>query len=106
MRPSSPCHFLVIYNEYSLFIPYFASVLLSASAQLSLKKAAALSSVGADTVVAFLARLPVSKAYPFVAIGIAMTSVEGVVFCGEQISVLRLTSMFLIAIGISLLAAS
>jgi multidrug transporter EmrE-like cation transporter len=111
----------------------FASIFLSAAAQLSLKKAAVLSSIGADSVVAFLARvavspfawlgvllfgsslalwilvlakLPVSKAYPFVAIGIVMTSMAGIAFYGEQISTFKLISIFLIAIGVSLLAAS
>jgi multidrug transporter EmrE-like cation transporter len=83
------------------------SVFLSVSAQISLKKAATLSSLDTNSAISFLvkvgaspftwiglllfgsslalwimilAKLPVSKAYPFVTIGIVMTSAAGIAF--------------------------
>ena len=109
------------------------SVLLSASAQMFLKKAATLSSLGTNSITAFLAKvgtspftwlgllmfgsslalwililakLPVSKAYPFVAIGIVITSAASIAFYGESISALKLFAILLIASGVSLLAAT
>ena len=109
------------------------SVFLSASAQMSLKKAATLSAPGTNSILAFLAnvvaspftwlgllmfgsslalwiiilaKFPVSKAYPFVAIGIVITSSAGVALYGEPISTLKLFAIFLIAMGVSLLAAT
>lgn len=109
------------------------SVILSTGAQLLLKRAASDANLEANTTLSFLAnvmtsraawlglasfglslafwvvvlaRMPVSKAYPFVAIGILMTSTAGIFFYGESISLMRAVSIFLIALGVSLLAGS
>lgn len=109
------------------------SVLLSTGAQLLLKRAASDANFEANTTISFLvnvitsksawlglasfglslafwvmvlARVPVSKAYPFVAIGILITSSAGIFFYGEPISMMKVLSIFFIALGVSLLAVS
>jgi multidrug transporter EmrE-like cation transporter len=53
-----------------------------------------------------LARIPLSSAYPFVALGIAVTVVAGRLLFGEPLSALKLTGVALIMAGIGTLAAS
>ncbi len=51
-----------------------------------------------------LAKMPVSKAYPFVAIGIVITSMAGVFVYGESMTVLKFIAILIIASGVALLA--
>jgi len=53
-----------------------------------------------------LAKLPVSKAYPFVAIGIVITASAGVAFYRGPISALKIFAILLMTVGVSLLAAT
>lgn len=53
-----------------------------------------------------LSRLDVSLAYPFVALGIAITVLSGGVFLGEPLTTGRLMGVLLIIAGIVLLAFS
>ena len=108
-----------------------ASVLLSTIAQLLLKRGAAsgkllhltgfsffrhialqpsvwlgLVSFGASLVLwmIVLSRLPVSRAYPFVSLGIVMTTFAGAAFYHEPVTLLHLVSIILIVAGVSILA--
>ena len=56
--------------------------------------------------IVILAKLPVSKAYPFVAIGIVITASAGVAFYRGPISALKLFAILLMTIGVSLLTAT
>lgn len=47
-----------------------------------------------------LSRIPVSLAYPFVALGIILTTLSGMLLLGEQVSRLSVAGICLIAIGI------
>lgn len=109
------------------------SVTLSTGAQLLLKRAASDANLEAISTLSFLAnviasraawlglasfglslafwvlvlaRIPVSKAYPFVAIGILITSSAGIFLYGESLSLVKALSIFLIVLGVSLLAVS
>jgi multidrug transporter EmrE-like cation transporter len=114
-------------------LPLFLSVFFSAAAQLLLKQAAV--SAESDQIagpsffvralslpslwlglISFglslalwlivLSRMPVSKAYPFVSLGIVLTVVGGVVLFNEPITPVHLFSIGLIVGGVSLLVAS
>jgi multidrug transporter EmrE-like cation transporter len=52
-----------------------------------------------------LAKLPVSIAYPFVALGIVLTTAFGVVFLREAIPALSAMGILLVVVGVLLLAA-
>jgi multidrug transporter EmrE-like cation transporter len=47
-----------------------------------------------------LARIPVSSAYPFVALSIALTSVAGAVLFHDGFSSIKLAGTFLILLGV------
>lgn len=51
-----------------------------------------------------LSRIPVSLAYPFVALGIILTTLSGMLLLGEQVSRLSIMGIGLIAVGIVLAA--
>lgn len=51
-----------------------------------------------------LSRLPVSRAYPFVSLGIVMTTVAGAAFYHEPVTLLHSISIVLIVAGVSILA--
>lgn len=51
-----------------------------------------------------LSRIPVSFAYPFVALGIIITTLSGVLILGEEVSRLSLAGIGLTALGILVLA--
>ena len=53
-----------------------------------------------------LARLDVTMAYPFMALGFLVTMVLGAVFLGEQIDANRLAGTLLVAVGVILVARS
>jgi drug/metabolite transporter (DMT)-like permease len=53
-----------------------------------------------------LSRLPVSQAYPFVALGIAATAAGGFFLMGEIFSVTRLAGIVVICVGVVLVALS
>lgn len=53
-----------------------------------------------------LARLDVSMAYPFMALGFLLTMVLGALFLGEQIDASRLAGTLLVAVGVMLVARS
>jgi multidrug transporter EmrE-like cation transporter len=54
---------------------------------------------------AVLAAVPLSTAYPFVALGICITSLAGRLIFGEAISAVKMLGLLLIVVGISLVAA-
>lgn len=51
-----------------------------------------------------LSRIPVSLAYPFVALGIVITTLSGIFLLGEQISRLSILGIAVTALGIALVA--
>lgn len=51
-----------------------------------------------------LSRIPVSLAYPFVALGIILTTLSGMLLLGEQVSRMSMAGIGLIAVGIVLAA--
>lgn len=53
-----------------------------------------------------LARVPVSQAYPFVALGIVLTAAGGYLFMGETLSPWRLAGIAAIAVGVVVVASS
>lgn len=53
-----------------------------------------------------LSRVDMSVAYPFVGLGIVLTTIAGSVLLSEPVTALRLGGCFLIAIGIVLVARS
>ena len=53
-----------------------------------------------------LARIPLSTAYPFVALGIAITVVAGRMLFGEPLTALKIGGVALILVGIGAVAAS
>jgi multidrug transporter EmrE-like cation transporter len=53
-----------------------------------------------------LSKIPLSSAYPFVALGIAITVVAGRYLFGEPISVAKLTGVAIILVGIGTVAVS
>ena len=53
-----------------------------------------------------LARLDVSLAYPFVALGFVLTMVLGATLLGEQIGAMRVAGTLLVGIGVAFLAQS
>jgi multidrug transporter EmrE-like cation transporter len=52
-----------------------------------------------------LAKMPVSMAYPFVSLGIVLTTAFGVVFLRESVAAISLMGILLVVLGILLLAA-
>lgn len=53
-----------------------------------------------------LARLDVSLAYPFVALGFILTMLLGALVLGEQVGVMRVAGTVLVSLGVALLARS
>ena len=53
-----------------------------------------------------LSKIPLSTAYPFVALGIVITVVAGKLMFGEPITLLKLIGVILIVAGVSTVAAS
>ena len=53
-----------------------------------------------------LAKVPVSQAYPFVALGIVLTSAGGYLFMGEIVSLWRVAGIATIALGVAMVASS
>lgn len=118
---------------FRLFLLIFASVSLSAVAQLALKMGVTpgdsraesvgaefgrllqspmvyvglgLYGVGALMWLFVLARAPLSAAYPFVGMGFVLTMLAGAVFLNESISPMRIGGTLLIAVGCVLVAKS
>ncbi|MBE2241833.1 MAG: EamA family transporter [Burkholderiaceae bacterium] len=53
-----------------------------------------------------LAELDVSKAYPFVALGIVVTMTSGALFLGESVPLLRVAGAALVIVGVLLVGMS
>jgi len=62
--------------------------------------------ISASTWLMALAKVPVSQAYPFVALGMVLTTAGGYLFIGESVSILRLVGIATIALGVVLVGAS
>jgi drug/metabolite transporter (DMT)-like permease len=53
-----------------------------------------------------LARVPVSQAYPFVALGIVLTAAGGYLVMGEALSLYRVAGIVAIALGVVMVASN
>lgn len=62
--------------------------------------------LGAALWLLVLARLDVSLAYPFVALGFVVTMAFGIIFLGEAVSGLRVAGTLMVAVGVFLIASS
>jgi drug/metabolite transporter (DMT)-like permease len=62
--------------------------------------------LSAATWLLVLAKVPVSQAYPFVALGIVLTAAGGFLFMGETLSPWRLAGIAAIAVGVVVVASS
>lgn len=117
----------------STFLLVLSSVTFSAVAQILLKRAASLPTSIAGGGAGFLLRvmqspitwlgltsfvtslalwmfvlsqLPVSKAYPFISLGIVITVVAGVIFFGETIAPFQILAILMIVVGVIILVIS
>ena len=62
--------------------------------------------LSASTWLMALAKVPVSQAYPFVALGMVLTTAGGYLFLDESLSLLRLAGIATVAVGVVMVGSS
>jgi multidrug transporter EmrE-like cation transporter len=87
-----------------IFLLIFLGVFLNAAAQLLLKAGFYVLSVVVWLLV--LSRVQVSYAYPMLSVGYVVNALAAFYFFGEDLSLLRMTGIFIIMSGVYLVARS